>query len=233
MLEIKNLTKTYKKAKSPAIQDISFSVKNGEVFGLVGKNGAGKSTIIKCLLGIHPYQAGSIILNGLDSKLDETAFKKQIGYVPDCHPVYEVLTGEEYVEFMANVYKVPIEERERIKNEYAKLFDLENALNKQIKGYSYGMKQKICIIGSLVVNPKIWVLDEPFLGLDPKSVNILKQAIAKFVENKENMVLFSSHDMETVVEVCDRVCVVDSGRVDAILDMSKEADKTTLKQLME
>lgn len=231
MLEVTNLTKTYKKEKAPAIKNITFSVNNGEVYGIVGKNGAGKSTIIKCILGIFPYQEGNIVLNGISKKENENAVKKQIGYVPDNHPVYETLTGREYVNFLADIYGVSQKEREERIEEYVKSFCLENAIDKQIKGYSYGMKQKICVIGALVHDPCMWILDEPFLGLDPKSVNMLKESIKHFTLNKNNMVLFTSHDMDTVIEICNRVCVIDKGEITNILDMSDKKDVLKLKEL--
>lgn len=231
MLEVIKLTKTYKKEKNPAVKNITFSVNDGEVYGLVGKNGAGKSTTIKCIAGIYPYQKGDIILNGVSARKNENGVKKQIGYVPDNHPVYESLTGREYVNFLADIYKVSQEDREKRINEYVKLFSLENAIDKQIKGYSYGMKQKICVIGALVHDPCVWILDEPFLGLDPLSVNMLKQSIKLFTENKNNTVIFSSHDMDTVIEICNRVCVIDKGEIVCVLDMSNQNDVLKLKQL--
>lgn len=231
MLEVTNLTKTYKKEKNPAIKNITFSVNDGEVYGIVGKNGAGKSTTIKCILGIYPYQNGSIVLNGISSQKNENAVKKQIGYVPDNHPVYETLTGREYVNFMADIYGVSQSEREKRIDEYVKQFSLERAIDKQIKGYSYGMKQKICVIGALVHDPRMWILDEPFLGLDPKSVNTLKESIKFFAKSRNNMVLFTSHDMDTVIEICNRVCVIDKGEIVGILNMSVPSDVARLKQL--
>lgn len=232
MLEIKGLTKTYKFAKAPAVQDVSFNVKNGEIFGIVGKNGAGKSTILKCVLGIHPYQEGSIILNGIDLKKEENKFKKCIGYVPDNHMVYESLTGREYINFMADVYGEQKADRAYKIEEYAKMFDLDEAIDKQISGYSHGMRQKICIIGALIHNPNLWVLDEPFLGLDYKSVTLLKQNIKKFTQDEKHIALFSSHDLDVVIEICNRVCVIENGKVVDILRMSNAKHVEKLKKLM-
>ncbi len=231
MLEVTNLTKTYKKEKNPTIRNITFSVNDGEVYGIVGKNGAGKSTTIKCILGIYPYQKGSIILNGISAQKNENAVKRQIGYVPDNHPVYETLTGREYVNFMADIYGISQSDRENRIDEYVKQFGLERAIDKQIKGYSYGMKQKICVIGALVHDPCMWILDEPFLGLDSKSVNTLKESIKFFAENKNHMVLFTSHDMDTVIEICNRVCVIDKGEIIDVLNMSESSDVAKLKRL--
>lgn len=231
MLQVENLTKTYKHAKTPAISGVSFTVKDGEVFGLVGKNGAGKSTALKCILGIHPFETGTIVLNGIDFKEDENQLKRNIGYVPDNHMVYEMLTGREYVNFMADVYGVRDERDEKI-NKLAQLFGLEDVLDKQIAGYSHGMHQKICIIGALVHSPSLWILDEPFLGLDHKSVLLLKKSIRRFTRDHNKMVLFSSHDLATVIKICNRVCVIDKGKVIDILDMSNPDDVLQLKKVM-
>lgn len=231
MLEVKNLTKTYRHAKTPAITDISFTVNDGEVFGLIGKNGAGKSTTLKCILGIHPFEKGSIVLNGIDFKKNENEVKQKIGYVPDNHTVYEMLTGREYVNFMADVYGVTGDRDIKI-NKFARLFGIEDALDKQIAGYSHGMHQKVCIIGALIHNPCLWILDEPFLGLDHKSVNLLKKSIKEFTQDHNKMVLFTSHDLETVIRICDRVCVVENGKVLSILEMSKPSDVEKLKKVM-
>lgn len=230
MLEVINLTKTYKHSKSPAIKDISFSLNDGEIFGLIGKNGAGKSTTLKSILGIHPYEKGQIVLNGVDLKKQQNLFKKSIGYVPDNHAVYEMLTGREYVNFMADIYGVGKDRGELIED-YAKMFGIEDVLDKQISGYSHGMHQKICIIGALIHSPSLWILDEPFMGLDSKSINMLKQRIKDFASDSK-MVLLTSHDIDTVVELCDRVCVLEHGQVLDIFDMSKPNDVKKLKNIM-
>lgn len=230
MLEVINLTKTYRHSKSPAIKDISFSLNDGEIFGLIGKNGAGKSTTLKSILGIHPYEKGQIVLNGVDLKKQQNLFKKSIGYVPDNHAVYEMLTGREYVNFMADIYGVGKDRGELIED-YAKMFGIEDVLDKQISGYSHGMHQKICIIGALIHSPSLWILDEPFMGLDSKSINMLKQRIKDFASDSK-MVLLTSHDIDTVVELCDRVCVLEHGQVLDIFDMSKPNDVKKLKNIM-
>ncbi len=232
MLKVDSLFKTYKNAQNPAIHDVSFTVNNGEVFGLVGKNGAGKSTTIKCITGIHSFESGSITINTFDIKKHENKAKSLIGYVPDNHSVYECLTGLEYVNFMADIYNVSQQNREKRIRKYAKLFNLENALHKQISGYSHGMKQKICIIGALVHEPKLWILDEPFLGLDMQGMEVVKKSIIKYSRNKKHMVIFSSHNYESVCELCDKVCVIDQGTVKAVLDMKIEGSKEKLKKLM-
>ena len=152
----------------------------------------GKSTTIKAIIGIHPFESGEISINGHNIKKDENKAKQLIGYVPDNHSVYESLTGREYINFMADVYAVDKETREQRINKYAKIFNLENALDNQISGYSHGMHQKICIMGALVHDPKLWVLDEPFLGLDPQSVDAVKKCIRNYSRNKRHIVLFTN-----------------------------------------
>jgi ABC-2 type transport system ATP-binding protein len=232
MLEVSHLTKTYKDAKQPSLKNVSFKVEDGEVYGIVGKNGAGKSTTIKCILGLHPFEKGSIILNGVDIKKEENKLKQMIGYVPDNHLVYENLTGREYINFMANIYGVNnVDRQQRIKN-HAEKFDMTDALDLQIKGYSHGMRQKICIIGALIHEPKLWILDEPFLGLDPKSVKTVKECIKEYALDKNHMVIFTSHIIETVVEICDRVCVIENGEVKATLKTSSEYGLKRLNKLL-
>ena len=232
MLKISNLVKTYKGTKTPSLKGISFEVDNGEVYGLIGKNGAGKSTAIKCLTGILPFEKGDIKINGWDIKKQSNKAKALIGYVPDNHSVYENITGREYINFLADVYGVSLEDRERHLRKYGKLFNMTDALDLQINGYSHGMHQKICIMGALVNNPKLWVLDEPLLGLDPRSINIIKKCIRTYTKNKRRMVLFTSHDLATVTELCDKVCILDNGEVKQIIDMHEEGAENKIRKIL-
>jgi len=232
MLKVEGLVKTFKKAKNPTLKGIDFVVDNGEVFGLIGKNGAGKSTTIKCITGVLPFEKGKIVINTYNVVKKPNKAKSVIGYVPDNHSVYENLTGREYVNFMADIYKVKIEDRERRIKKYAKLLNIEDALDMQINGYSHGMHQKICIMGALVHEPKLWILDEPFLGLDVQSVQVVKDCINDYSKNKKHMVMLTTHNLETVIELCDRVCVVDKGEVRAILDMRESGSADELIRLM-
>jgi len=232
MLKVTNVVKTYKHAKSPALKGVSFVVDNGEVYGLIGKNGAGKSTTIKCIIGMHPFEQGQIKINTHDIVEEENEAKQLIGYVPDNHSVYESLTGREYVNFMADVYGVNKEDRERRIRKYSKLFNLEDYMDTQINGYSHGMHQKITIMGALVHAPKLWILDEPFLGLDPQSVQAVKNCIFDYSKNRRHMVIFTSHDLNTVIEMCDKVCVIENGLVKDIVEMSEEGSAERLRELM-
>ena len=213
MLKIMGLEKTYKNAKRPTIRDINLTIQSGIVYGLVGKNGAGKSTLIKCITGILPFEKGNIVLNNRSILRHENIVKRNIGYVPDNHATYENLTGREYINFIADVYNVSQEIREKRLTKYSKMFNMQNALDKQIKGYSHGMCQKICVMGALIYEPKLWILDEPFLGLDYQSRHAIKRCINDYAKNKKHTVVFSSHDIDTVVDLCDKICVIEEGLI--------------------
>ena len=230
MLKIINLEKTYKNAKMPSVQGVNLIVESGVVCGLVGKNGAGKSTLIKCITGILPFEKGDIILNGKSVKKKENAVKEIIGYVPDNHATYENLTGREYVNFIADIYNVSLEVRERKLAKYCKMFEMDSYLDKQIKGYSHGMCQKICVIGALVHEPRLWILDEPFLGLDYQSRVAIKNCIIDYAKNKKHTVIFSSHDIDTVIDLCDRICVIENGYVKADIE---NIEPNHTKQMLE
>ncbi len=220
MLEIKGLTKRYKNSDFYSVKNVSFTVNDGEIFGFLGKNGAGKSTTIKCLTGIIPFEEGSITVCGYDVQKEPIKAKLNIGYVPDNHAVYENLTGREYVNYMGNIYRVPkkvIDERIEI---FCNLFNLSHAIDKQIRSYSHGMKQKICIIAALVHNPKFWVLDEPLMGLDPQSTFEIKEYM-KTHKKLGNSVFFSSHNIDMVEKLCDRVAIMNHGQLMEIIDVKK------------
>jgi len=212
MLEIINLTKTYSGNTKPSVESISFVVNNGEIFGFIGPNGAGKSTTIKSITGIISFESGDVLIDGISIKKDPNEFKKLIGYVSDDHILYEGLSGKEYIDFICDVFKVSNLEREEKLNRLLDLFSLKEAFNNQISSYSHGMKQKLNIIGALIHNPKVWILDEPMTGLDPKSAYHLKQLMKEHVE-EGNIVFFSSHVLDVVEKVCDRVGIIDDGKL--------------------
>lgn len=218
MLKLTNVCKRYKNSDRYSVKNLSFEVKDGEIFGYLGKNGAGKSTSIKCITGILPFESGKIEICGYDISKDPIECKMNIGYVPDNHAVYENLTGKEYVNYIANLYKVPKKEIEERLEKFVKLFNMSHAIDNQIRSYSHGMKQKICIIAALIHNPKLWVLDEPLMGLDPQSAYEIKSYMK---EHKAlgNTVFFSSHNIDMVERLCDRVAIINKGELVEIIDV--------------
>lgn len=230
MLKIEHLVKTYPKSDRVAVDDISFELRPGEIFGFLGQNGAGKSTTIKCLTGILPFDSGTIEICGYDIVKEPIKAKMEMGYVPDNHSVYEKLTGRECVNYVADLYRVPKELRTERIDKYAKQFRLEHAIDRQIKAYSHGMKQKICIIAALIHEPKLWVLDEPMMGLDPQST---AEIIAHMREHcaKGNTVFFSSHNLDLVKKLCHRAAIVNEGKLIDLFDIAgNEENKANLEE---
>lgn len=231
MLKISHLSKRYGKSTVKSVDDLSLELKEGEVFGFLGPNGAGKSTTIKCIVGILPFEEGEIDVCGVNLLKEPLKAKQNIGYVPDNHAVFERLTGREYVNHIANLYNVTVEQMEEISNYYVKLFKLEHAFDNPIKSYSHGMKQKISVIAALVHNPKLWILDEPLTGLDPQSAYQLKSAMRKHAD-KGNTVFFSSHILDVVENLCDRVCIIKKGKMQGIFDIHElKANNQSLEKL--
>lgn len=224
MIELKNVTKTYGKSNVKAVDDLSLTIADGTIFGFLGPNGSGKSTTIKCMTGILKADTGSIKICGYDINEEAILTKQNIGYVPDEHTVYDRLTGNEYLNFIGDIYNVPINERKVLIEEYIKTFELEKAINQPIRSYSHGMKQKISVIGALLHNPKVWILDEPMTGLDPKSAHILKQLMRKHAD-AGNVVFFSSHVLEIVEKICDRVAIIKNGKIVAEFDIDELQEK--------
>ena len=231
MIEISNLTKSYGDSTVKAVDNLSISLKAGEIYGFLGSNGAGKSTTIKCLVGIYPFQHGDITVNGISIKTDPLNAKKQIGYVSDNHAVFERLTGREYVNHMANLYKVDVEDAKARCEKLLKIFKLEEAFDRPIKSYSHGMKQKISVIGALIHNPKLWVLDEPLTGLDPQSSYQLK-LVMKQHASEGNTVFFSSHILDVVENLCDRCCIIEKGHLQGVYDLRElKKQKQSLEEI--
>lgn len=212
MLQINNLTKTYAGSSKPSVENLSLEVNDGEIFGFIGPNGAGKSTTIKCITSIISFSEGSIVVDGISLKEQPNEVKKLLGYVSDDHVLYEGLTGIEYINFICDVFNVPSAEREARLGKLLEMFSLEEAVKNQISSYSHGMKQKLNIIGALIHEPKIWVLDEPMTGLDPKSAYNLKLLMREHAD-KGNCVFFSSHVLEVVEKICDRIGIIDDGHL--------------------
>ena len=210
MLEIKNVTKKY--GEKIAVNSISLKIKDGEIFGFIGHNGAGKTTLIKSIVGIHEFNDGDILINDISIKKSEIEYKKALAYIPDNPDLYDNLKGIDYLNFIADIYEVSIETREKLIKEYAELFDIYNELGNLISSYSHGMKQKLAIISALIHKPKVLVLDEPFVGLDPKSSKDLKD-IMKALCKEGVTIFFSSHVLEVVEKLCDRVGIIKNGKL--------------------
>lgn len=211
MLSIKNVSKTYKKSTVKAIDDVSIDIEDGDIYGFVGPNGAGKSTTLKCVVGIHSYDSGEIYLNGKTLKDDPIGYKKMIAYVPDNPDIYEHLTGIQYLDFIANVFSMGEEKNELI-HKYSSLFGIEDKLANPVKSYSHGMRQKLQIISALIHNPKLLVLDEPFVGLDPKATFDLKEIMKELCANG-TMIFFSSHVLEVVEKFCNKIAIIKDGKI--------------------
>ena len=211
MLEIKNISKTYRKSNVKAIDNVSLEIEEGDIYGFIGPNGSGKSTTIKCITGIHKYDEGEILLDGISVKDNPLACKQKVAYVPDNPDVYETLSGIDYINFICDVYGVGEERKETI-NKYAEMFNIKNQLTDQIKSYSHGMKQKVVLIAALAHKPKLLVLDEPFVGLDPKAAFDLKE-VMKELCSTGTMIFFSSHVLEVVEKLCNKIAIIKGGKI--------------------
>jgi ABC-2 type transport system ATP-binding protein len=212
MIEIKNFTKVYSGSDKKAVDNLSLTVPGGTVYGFLGHNGAGKSTTIKSLVGIQTITSGKIIVEGYDVEKQSVEAKLRIGYVSDNHAVYERLTGREYINYIADLYMVNQKDRDERIDKYVKMFKLEDAIDREAKSYSHGMKQKLVIIASLIHDPKVWVLDEPLTGLDPTSSFQIKECMREHA-NRGNIVFFSSHIIEVVEKICDHICIINHGKL--------------------
>lgn len=211
-LILDNFSKRYGKSDVYAVKDANLVIKSGEIFGFLGHNGAGKSTIIKSIVGIQPITSGSIQVCGYDVDKQPKMVKSQIGFVPDHYALYEKLTGREYINYIADLFDVSGEDRERAINKYVDLFELGGAFDNQIKTYSHGMKQKIAIMSALVHNPRVWILDEPLTGLDPSSIYQVKACMKEHAK-RGNIVFFSSHLIDIVEQLCDRIAIIKKGKI--------------------
>jgi ABC-2 type transport system ATP-binding protein len=215
VVKITNLSKSYNRGAVKAVDNLNLHVKPGEIFGFLGPNGAGKTTTIKMMVGLLNPDQGSIFINDYDNQRDPIAAKRSIGYVPDSPEVYDRLTGLEYLDFMANVYEVSPDEKKKRISYFLEMFDLVDAANDLIKSYSHGMKQKIVLTGALLHNPALWIMDEPMVGLDPRSSHLLKELMREHCD-RGNTVFFSTHILEVAERLCDRIGIIHKGKLIAI-----------------
>lgn len=229
MIEIKNLIKSYVKGKK-AVDDISFDVLDGEIFAFIGHNGAGKTTTIKSIVGILDFDCGNILINGKSIKDDAINAKKEIAYVPDNPDLYENMKAIEYINFICDMYEISKEERSKNIQKYSKMFEIDDKLDDEISSFSHGMKQKIALIAALSHNPSVLIMDEPFVGLDPKAVFDMKEIMKKMCKEKKT-IFFSTHILEVAEKLCDRVAIIKNGKIVKIGKMKDIMGDESLEQV--
>ena len=210
MLDIQHLTKRYGEKK--AVDDLSLHIAPGEIYGFIGHNGAGKTTTLKAVVGILPFEEGEITINGVSVKTDPLTCKRQLAYIPDNPDLYDYMTGSKYLDFIADIFGVGAEERQERIRKYADLFELTDDLAQPIVAYSHGMKQKLAIISAWLHQPKLIIMDEPFVGLDPKASHTLK-GMMREVCDQGGAIFFSTHVLEVAEKLCDKVAIIKGGRL--------------------
>ena len=231
MIEIKNVTKKY--GNNVALNNVSFNVNDGEIFAFIGHNGAGKTTLIKSIVGIHKFDEGEILINGKSIKNEPVLCKKEMAFVPDNPELYEQMKAIDFINFICDIYEVPQDVREANIKKYAKLFDIEGNLNDTIDSFSHGMKQKVALISALAHNPKVLVMDEPFVGLDPKAVFDVKEILNEMVKEGK-IVFFSTHILDVAEKLCSRVAIIKKGELVKVGKMEEiKGDESLEKVFLE
>ncbi len=210
MLDISHLTKSYGDKK--AVDDLSLFIDSGEIYGFIGHNGAGKTTTLKAVVGILSFEEGQILVDGVDVKSNPVECKKRIAYIPDNPDLYDFMTGIKYLNFVADVFKISAEERKAKITKYADLFEMTDKLGMTISSYSHGMKQKLAVISAWIHAPKLIVMDEPFVGLDPKAAHVLKQMMRELCDDG-GAIFFSTHVLEVAEKLCDKVAIIKDGKL--------------------
>ncbi len=229
MLEITNLTKIYKGGKK-AVSGLNLSVEAGDIYGFIGRNGAGKTTTIKCIVGIHDFDEGEIYVDGKSVKDAQLQCKSVMAYIPDNPDLYEYLTGIQYLNFIADVFDVSGSEREKRIQKEADEFGITAALGDLISSYSHGMKQKLAIIGALLHRPKLLILDEPFVGLDPEAALVLKNKMRELCEGG-SAIFFSTHVLDVAEKLCNKVAIIREGQLIAAGDMEELTKNRSLESV--
>ena len=210
MLEINGLSKSYGSHK--AVDNLSMRIANGEIHGFIGHNGAGKTTTLRSIAGIMQFEEGTITIDGHSIKEEPLACKKIMAYIPDNPDLYEFMSGIQYLNFIADIFGVDVSTRDERIHRYTDLFEITNVLDDAISSYSHGMKQKLAIVSAWIHEPKLILMDEPFVGLDPKASHILKQMMREFCD-QGNAILFSTHVLELAEKLCDRVAIIKDGKL--------------------
>lgn len=211
MLSIINLTKTYR-GSSKGVHEVSLEIESGDIYGFIGPNGAGKTTTIKCVVGILSFQEGSITIDGVSIIDNPIECKKKFAYIPDNPDIYDYLTGIQYLNFIADVFEVSAQDREEKIKKYARAFEIEESLGDLVSSYSHGMKQKLAIISAMIHEPKLLILDEPFVGLDPQASVVFKDFMREMC-SKGGAVFFSTHVLDVAERLCTRVAIIKDGRI--------------------
>jgi ABC-2 type transport system ATP-binding protein len=210
MLKIEHLTKKY--GEKVAVDDLSLEIANGEIYGFIGHNGAGKTTTMKAIVGIQGFDAGEIYINGHSIKTEPLTCKKDFAYIPDNPDLYEYMTGIKYLNFIANIFAVPADVRQKRIKKYADIFNLYGDLSQPISSYSHGMKQKLAIISAWIHDPKLIIMDEPFVGLDPKAAHDLKGMMRELCD-AGGAIFFSTHVLEVAEKLCDKIAIIKAGKL--------------------
>lgn len=231
MIEIKNVTKKY--GSNVALKDVSFTVNDGEIFAFIGHNGAGKTTLIKAIVGIHKIDEGDILINGKSIKDKPLECKKEMAFVPDNPELYEQMKAIDFINFVCDIYEVPQDIREKNIKKYAKMFEIEDKLNDTIESFSHGMKQKVALISALAHDPKILIMDEPFVGLDPKAVFDVKEVMNEMIKEGKT-IFFSTHILDVAEKLCSRVAIIKKGELVKVGNMQEiKGDKSLEKVFLE
>lgn len=229
MLKIRNFTKVYPGGKIGA-GDVSLDVAAGDICAFIGPNGAGKTTTIKCIVGAMPFDRGEIIVDGLSVKSNPIEVKKRLAYIPDNPDIYTTLTGMQYLNFVCSVYKVPKDKKTELIKKYADMWELTGDLGTPIGAYSHGMRQKLALISALIREPKLLVLDEPFVGLDPKASFKLKEFMQDFTK-KGGAIFYSTHVLEVAEKLCNKVVIIKEGKIIANDTMERIKKDKSLEQV--
>ncbi len=229
MIEIKNVTKIYNNVKK-AIDDVSFDVKDGEIFAFIGHNGAGKTTMIKSIVGILNFEKGDILINNYSIKKDPIKCKMTLAYVPDNPDLYENMKAIDFINFICDMYDISESVRKENIKKYSKMFEMDGKLGDDISSFSHGMKQKVALIAALSHEPKVLIMDEPFVGLDPKAVYDMKELMKKMAKEGK-AVFFSTHILDVAEKLCDRVAIIKKGKIVKIGKMKDIMGDESLEQV--
>ena len=229
MIEIKNVSKTYNGEKK-ALKNVSFNVNDGEIFAFIGHNGAGKTTMIKSIVGILDFEEGDILINNISIKESPVLCKKEMAYVPDNPDLYENMRAIDFINFICDMYEVSVEDRKENIDAYSKMFNIYDNLKDEISSFSHGMKQKVALIAALSHNPKVLIMDEPFVGLDPKSVYDMKE-VMKSMAKEGKIIFFSTHILDVAEKLCNRVAIIKDGNIIKIGDMKEIKGDDSLEQV--